>query len=251
MIRDTTAGAGAGRSNFPPTRQSAIIALRSGSDPERRRALDTLTGTYWKPVYKYIRLHWHRDSEAAQDLTQSFFLAVLERDFFHDYDPARARFRTFLRTCLDRFIMNEDRAAGRQKRGGAHELVSLDFGQAESEIHLTVGEDEPDRLFELEFVRSLLSGAVDTLRQEYHAGGKQRHFDLFDRYDLHRADSGEKLSYGDLAGEFGLTIETVTNHLAAARRDFRRIVLDRLRAMTASEEEFREEVRTVLGIDPA
>jgi len=43
----------------------------------------------------------------------------------------------------------------------------------------------------------------------------------------------------------------VTNHLAAARRDFRRIVLDRLRAMTASEEEFREEVRTVLGIDTA
>jgi len=42
----------------------------------------------------------------------------------------------------------------------------------------------------------------------------------------------------------------VTNYLAFARREFRRIALERLREMAASDEEFRREARALLGVEP-
>ena len=73
------------------------------------------------------------------------------------------------------------------------------------------------------------------------------HLQLFERYDLENSDP--KPSYADLAKEFGLPPTDVTNYLAFARREFRRCVLDQLREMTASEEEFRREARVLLGVD--
>lgn len=236
---------------FPPTHHSAILTLRVGNDADRRRALDTISEVYWKPVYRYIRLQWNRGREEAEDLTQGFFLTLIEKEFLATYDPARARFRTFLRTCLDRFVMNADRAAGRLKRGGGEEIVPLDSSLAETDLRAAHTGDSPDRLFEREFVTSLLSGAVSRLRDECDTHDRSLCFRLFERYDLSAAASGAQPTYADLASEFGLTVETVTNYLAAARRDFRRIVLDQLRAMTASESEYQEEVRIVLGVGGA
>ena len=77
-------------------------------------------------------------------------------------------------------------------------------------------------------------------------------FEVFARYDL--ADEGERPTYANIAQALDLTTATVTNHLAAMRRQFRRIILDRLREITASEEEFEAEAARLLGsrpLDPA
>ena len=57
------------------------MAARSAEPEERQRALEILIAAYWKPVYKYIRLRWDKDNEQAQDLTQEFFLRILEKEF--------------------------------------------------------------------------------------------------------------------------------------------------------------------------
>jgi len=88
--------------------------------------------------------------------------------------------------------------------------------------------------------------AVDAFRQRCEASGRTVHFQLFERYDL----SDDEVSYASLAKEFKLDIATVNNYLAAARRDFRRIVLEKLREITATDEEFRREARSLLGVDP-
>jgi DNA-directed RNA polymerase specialized sigma24 family protein len=90
-------------SNFPTTRRSTVARIASVDGEERRRAWETLVSAYWKPVYKYSRLKWKLDPDAAADLTQAFFARAIEKDFFRSYDPAKAAFRTFLRTCLDGF----------------------------------------------------------------------------------------------------------------------------------------------------
>jgi DNA-directed RNA polymerase specialized sigma24 family protein len=114
---------GAPGDKFPVTRRSAVIAAGSSDRAERQRALEILVAAYWKPVYKYIRIKWKKSDEDAQDLTQGFFAKAIEKDFFQGYDPAKARFRTFLRTCLDAFAANEDTAARRIKRGGNEEAM--------------------------------------------------------------------------------------------------------------------------------
>ncbi len=95
-------------------------------------------------------------------------------------------------------------------------------------------------------VRSAFALAVDRLRAACEASGRTRHFALFEAYDL---EEGERVTYRDLALRHGLTETTVTNHLAAVRRQFREIVLDTLREVTASEREFRAEARALLGVD--
>ena len=80
---------------------------------------------YWKPVFKYLRLKWHAPAEDAADLTQAFFLRAFEKSFFADFDPRRARFRTYLRTCLDGFVTNARKADTRQKRGGGLTIDDL------------------------------------------------------------------------------------------------------------------------------
>src|SRR5437762_12075725 len=118
---------------FPATRHSIVAAIRSDGAETRRAAFDALAGAYWKPVFKYIRLKWHLSPEDAADLTQAFFLRAFEKSFFADFDPARARFRTYLRTCLDGFVSNARQADARWKRGGGVRRSALDVEEAERE----------------------------------------------------------------------------------------------------------------------
>jgi RNA polymerase sigma factor (sigma-70 family) len=237
---------------FPQTRRSVVLAARDADPEVRRQAWEALVASYWKPVYKVLRVRWRLDREDAEDLTQGFFAAAFAKGTFERYDPSKARFRTYVRTCLDGFTANEHKAARRLKRGGGQERLPLDFAGAEAELlRHGAGEGlEPDEYFHREWVRSLFDLAVGDLRRWCNAAGKQVHFQLFEKYDLEGPDSPERPSYAALAAEHGLPVTQVTNYLAAIRRELRRLVLERLRELTGSEEEYRAEARSVLGIDP-
>jgi RNA polymerase sigma factor (sigma-70 family) len=242
---------GAGRA-FPATRLSLLVAAKSGDADERRRAFDVLVASYWKPVYKYLRLRWRAAPEDAEDLTQGFFARAFEKGFFDRFDPARARFRTFLRTCLDAHAGNERVAARRLKRGGGVQTLSLDFAAAEGELRLQPAGAAADmeEYFHREWVRSVFALAVDALRRRSAEKGRPAAFEVFRRYDLEDAAAGERPTYAELGRSLGLPATQVTNHLAAMRREFRGLVLDVLREQCATEAEFRAEARALLGVDP-
>jgi RNA polymerase sigma factor (sigma-70 family) len=233
--------------SFPPTRLSVVARVRDGNEDTRRVAHADLVEAYWKPVYKYLRLKWHMDPEGAADATQDFFVSVLERRLVARYDPGKARFRTYLRTCLDGFAANQLKAERRLKRGGDARHVPLDFTTAEGELVRIepAVPAEVDELFYREWVRALFDRAVADLRIDAEARGRGVMFEVFARYDL--ADAAARPSYEQIARALGITAHMVTNHLAAMRRDFRRIVLDRLREMTGSEAEWESEARRLLG----
>lgn len=235
--------------NFPETNVSAIAAVRSDEPQVRQRAFDVILDSYWKPVYKYIRIKWNADNEDAKDLTQGFFANAFEKNHLADYDHSKASFQTFLRTCIDGYVANQRKAEGRLKRGGGIDHLSLDFSDAENELvlHPPAPGLTPEEYFQREWIRNLFLLSIDALRQHYEASGNKIRFQLFERYDLE--DSTEKISYASLASEFEVTITTVNNHLAAARRDFRRILLERLKQITATDEEFRSQARELLGIE--
>jgi DNA-directed RNA polymerase specialized sigma24 family protein len=229
---------------FPVTNHSAIIDARSPDPLVRRCAFDTILTSYWKPAYKYIRLKWHADNEDAKDLTQGFFAGAFEKNYFATYDARKASFQTFLRTCLDGFVANERKAGRRLKRGG--DMDHLDFAAAEYELAAHASSAlSPEDYFHREWVRWMFTLAVDVFRQRCEESGRTVHFQVFERYDL----SDDEVSYASLAKDFGLDTTTVNNYLAAARRDFRRIVLEKLREITATEEEFRTEARSLLGVE--
>lgn len=241
---------GGAQQRFPVTNQSAIAAARSEDQVVRQRAFDTILTSYWKPAYKYVRLKWQANNEDAKDLTQGFFANAFEKNHFANYDARKASFQTFLRTCLDGFVANERKAGTRLKRGGDTNHFQLDFLSAEDEIamHATSTDLSPEDYFHREWVRWMFTMSVEALRERCEASGRMVHFQLFEAYDL-RDDEDSPVSYASLGKTFELEPATVNNYLAATRRDFRRIVLDKLREITATDEEFRTEARSLLGVD--
>jgi RNA polymerase sigma factor (sigma-70 family) len=254
MPHDTRIGGASG--TFPATRWSAVLAARSNDPAERSRALDAIVAAYWKPIYKYIRIRWNKPNEDAKDLTQDFFARLIDKETLADFDPAKARLRTFLRVCIDHFLANHAKAAGRLKRGGDSIHLSLDFPAAEAELQraqpalsAVASSDSSDDFLEKEFIRCLFSLSIAALRDFCAHRGKDLHFQLFEIYDLSDTESARP-SYADLAKKFGIAVTDVTNYLAFARREFRRMALEKLREMTASEDEYRREARALLGVHP-
>ena len=234
--------------NFPATRLSVVERTRSGDEETRRIALGAIVDAYWKPAYKYLRVKWSLDPDQAADLTQEFFTAALEKDVIEKYDPSRARFRTYLRICLDGFASNARKAERRLKRGGGVTVVPLDFETAEGEMrsHEPTVNADVDELFYREWIRALLERSVDDLRRGAEQAGRPEMFEVFQRYEL--IDDGDaRPTYTAIAGALNLTAATVTNHLAAMRKQFRKIVLDRLRELTSSEEEWESEAARLFG----
>jgi RNA polymerase sigma factor (sigma-70 family) len=243
----------AGGGNFPATRWSVVAAVRSGDSNERSRALDVLCAAYWKPVYKYIRLKYSKDPDEAQDLTQGLFIELLERDLLSRFEPEKSRLRTYIRLCADSFVLNEIKHAGRQKRGGDAVHFALDFPSAEGELSAQTIDPasipSPERFeefFEKEWIRSLFSAAVEDLRELCEARNKQTAFALFEAYDL---SEDERLPYAQLAAAHKIAATDVTNQLAWARREFRRLAQERLRTICVTEEEFSREARVLFGGD--
>ena len=225
-----------------------VAAIRSERAGGRGSELDVLVTAYWKPVFKYVRLKWHATPDDAAELTQGFFLRAFEKEFVASFDPAKAKFRTFLRTCLDGFVANARQADARLKRGGHVALVPIDFDEAERELrHQAINAiDDFDAYFHREWLRGLFATAAIRLREACAARGRADRFTLFQAYDL-AGDDSPRPTYADLARRLGLSTVDVTNELAAARREFRRFVLEALREQCATDEEFEAEMRTLTG----
>jgi RNA polymerase sigma factor (sigma-70 family) len=240
---------GGPRDRFPTTRFSVLVDPRAASESERKRSMDALISAYWKPVYKHIRVRWKASNEDAKDLTQAFFARAASKDFFATFDRRRARFRTFLRHCLDGFVMNGRKAERRLKRGAGAVHLSLDFEDAEAELdEADLAATDIDALFDREWYRSLLASAVTALRAHCEASDKREHFAIFERYDL--SDSDERPTYEALGKELGIPATTVTNRLNYARRELRRLAIEVLREVTADEAELESETRLLFGSSP-
>jgi RNA polymerase sigma factor (sigma-70 family) len=199
---------------FPATRHSLVEAAASGGPA----ALEEIAALYWKPAYKHVRIKWRRGNEEAKDLVQGFFTALVERNLLAEFDPAKGRLRTWLRTCLDHFVLKQDEAASRLKRGGGVDMT-FDFEAAERELASSA--PTPEDVFVREWEREVFGLALAELRQICEEAGKQVQHRIFEQYDL--ADE-PRPGYAELGREHGIPVTTVTNHLAWARRELRRIV---------------------------
>jgi DNA-directed RNA polymerase specialized sigma24 family protein len=233
---------------FPPTRLTVLERIRTDSPEQRRASYGPLAEAYWQPIEAYLRIRWRLGPEEAEDTTQAFFAAAFEKRWLERFDPERARFRTFLRTCVDRFTMNQRQAANRLKRGGGARFVGFELETPDGEILERPIEDPVahEEIFRREWIRDLFSRSVDEVRTECAEAGQTTRFALFERYDLGHAHPP---SYAELAQELGLTVPQVTAGLAAVRRAFRARALANLRAACVSAEEYRAEAREIFGVE--
>ena len=162
---------------FDSTRWSVVLAARRDS-AHRREALEQLCVAYWLPLYGYLRRRGHSPPD-AEDLTQGFFVYLLESDFLDRPDPAKGRFRGYLVGALRHFLGTHYERAGAQKRGGGACFIDWSELDAEQEFAaLDQPQRDPADVYEASWALTLLGRALARLAEEQVAAGKARQFDV-------------------------------------------------------------------------
>lgn len=224
--------------DFETTRAGAGTTLwsevhrASDVDPVRRRAaLESLGQTYWPALFALARRRG-LGSEDAQDAVQEFFARLIEKNGFRSADPARGRFRTWLRVAFGYFLSDEGDRRSALKRGGGRPALSL-----EADL-VAEHRETPDRQFDRDWARLVLRRGMDALQAELERTDRADHFDLL------RATLGsEDPSMEALARRFGLAVQDVKNRLFRARRRLRELMLQEVRGHLENPADAASELR--------
>ena len=223
---------------FPTTRWTLIFAARESPEAQRA-ALDTLLATYWKPVYFYLRRKG-LSVEAAEDATQGLFLHLIEKDVLARVDPARGRFRSYLLTSADNYLVNQYERGAAVKRGGRVKIVPLDTAVAERE--LPAAPEDPALAFDREWAAGILDRALMRLRREYDEGKRKGPADVF--LSFFRLDAAP--SYAEAAAACGLTTVQFKAALHRARERFREILREEVAPTVDDDGDADDEMRALL-----
>lgn len=161
-------------SRFPTTSWSIVLA--AGVTSTGRPALEALCAAYWRPVYAFVR-RMGNDPETAKDLTQSFFMRLVERRDWEVARRERGRFRSFLLTCVKHFLSNEwDRAQTKKRGGGSPVLPFVLEGATGSYCVDPADTATPDRLFERTWAETTVRRVLERLRDEQERAGRGAQF---------------------------------------------------------------------------
>ena len=163
--------------HFPTTRWSLVLQAGDPDAPLAKESLAELCSAYWYPLYAFIRRRGH-GPEQARDLTQDFFARALEKGLIAEADPARGRFRSFLRTVCTHFLANRRDWDQARKRGGDRTVVTIDTVDAEGRYALELADGlTPERIFDRSWALTLLGRVLDKLGREYDEAGKAATFE--------------------------------------------------------------------------
>ncbi len=238
-------GAGEPR-QFATTRWSLILsAAHSDSEEQKARdALEELCRIYWRPAFVFVCRRGY-STEDAQDLTQDFFLKILEPNWLQRADVNRGRFRTLLLTSLQNFLVNAAEKARTRKRGGGMEFISWDDWMAEAPSQLSISAQAldslpPEPLFDLRWATTVVEQALRRLREE--CEGKDR-LRLFYALSRHLIEERDEVSYAKLSAALGVTESAVKSLMHAMRQRYRCLLRDEVAHTVENPADIQDEIR--------
>lgn len=240
----------AGSSAFPVTRWTLVAAAGNAVESQCQAALSELCESYWYPVYAFLRRSG-RTVETSQDLTQEFFLRLMQGEFFARANPAKGAFRSFLMTALRRFLADESDHRLALKRGGGAPHLPFDPVEGESRYAREPRTPEtPERVFERRWALTLLDRVVRQIEAGFVRGGR---LDLFQHLKPFLAGNGE-VPYADLARTLDISESALKSGIHRLRKRYRDTLRAEVAATVADPAEVDAELRYLiqaLSADPA
>ena len=190
-------------------------------------ALGELYRIYWYPLYAFVRHRGHA-AEEAQDLTQGFFLHLLEHKTLGRADPLKGKFRSFLLGSLQNYLSTEADRAHCLKRGGKVEFVPLNVQDAEDRYRLEpVDRLTPEKVFAARWAMALLGEAMNRLRQEYGTSHKVATFEVLKAF-LDIANSKDPPSYEQAAAALQVSVGAVKTMIHRMRNQYTALVREEI-----------------------
>jgi RNA polymerase sigma-70 factor (ECF subfamily) len=232
------------RDRFSTTRWSLVLAASSGSSTTAREALSMLCTAYWYPLYVFLRRRGHAPQD-AEDLTQGFFAVFLERGAIHSADPGRGRFRSFLLTSLQHYVINEHHRGTALKRGGASVYYGLELETAEGRYAIEPRDEEtPERAFDRRWALTLLDRVFTRCKKEYELAGKAR---LFASLSPLLTEGTTERPYADLARDLETTEGAIKVAAHRLKDRYRRLLRDEVAETVSSPDEVDAEIKHLLA----
>jgi len=228
------------RRGFATTRWTMVLAARDPKAPDGEEALQLLCREYWYPVYAYVR-RVGRSSADAEDLTQSFFARLLEKEFLKAAAPEKGRFRTFLLVALKRFLAKEWHRDHAQKRGGYSMHLSIDSLRAEERYGAEAAMSIPaEELFDRRWALTLIEVTLRRLREEYEAKDSG---ELFSHLKVFLMGAKGDVPVAEAAEAAGISGEHARVMIHRIRKRFREIFRDEISQTVREPSEVEEEIR--------
>ena len=234
---------GQGR-RFETTSWSLVLAARQQDSETARAALSRLCEAYWYPLYAFVRRQGHA-AEESRDLTQAYFLRLLEKDYLRDVDPRLGKFRSFLLASLKHFLANERERARALKRRGDCDCIALDTDDAERRYRIEPTEElTPDKVFQRRWTLTLLDRVLETLEQECRDHGKQRQFERLTPFLI---DAGPQTTYRRIGEELEMSEAAVKVAVHRLRRRFGELLRVEVAETVARPEDVDAEIKDLLA----
>ncbi len=229
-------------SQFETTHWSLVLAAGNRGYDESNRALDKLCRAYWPPLYAYVRRRV-RDVDEAQDLTQSFFERLLEKQYLADADPDRGRFRSFLITAFKRFLSKERDKAAAEKRGGGQSTFSVDFASQDRNWGALQDTLTAERIYERQWAVTLLNRVMTRLQREMERDGKAQQFHLLKDF----IGGAETAKYSEIALAVELSESAARMAASRMRSRYRDLLRQEIAQTVASEDDIDSEVHLLFA----
>jgi len=228
----------AGRSEFPTTSWTLVVAAGDSERQDCRDALTRLCECYWYPVYAYVRRRGYMKDE-AQDLTQEFFIRILEGRYLDRADPNRGRFRSFLLNSCKYFVADQADRARAQKRGGGA-ILPFEVASGEERYRFEPLDNEtPERIFERRWALTLLDRAISSLREEFTQQGSPGDFERLKMFILGQAE----VPYAKLALQMGASEGGLKVAIHRLRKRYRLLFQREIAETVADPAEIDSEIR--------
>jgi len=233
---------------FRTTEWSLVVAAGRSQQPASRQALERLCSIYWYPVYGFIRGHGH-DAAAAQDLTQEFFLRLMEKRSLGAADRERGRFRSFLLASVKNFLANERDRVRAVKRGGGCTFLPLDPQSGEIRYSREPADNRtPEKAFEKRWALALLDRTLDHLREE---AQRRENPERFARLSRFLTEDCPEASYRQVAGALGMTESAVKAAIHRMRKRFGQLLRGEVGRTVDDPRRIDEEIRCLFAaIEP-
>jgi DNA-directed RNA polymerase specialized sigma24 family protein len=203
------------RERFPSTHWSLVGRAGDADSPVKREALATLLLRYMPAMKVYLMRKRRLADDAADDLLQGFVgEKVLDGPFVAAADRRRGRFRSFLLTSLDHFLIDQVR------RNRADGSTGSDHG-ADTEDPAAPGAPDP---FDVAWARQVINEALCRTEEECRAAGRADVWGMFEQRVVGPTLQDRPAPpYEQLVATFGFTSPTqASNCLVTAKRMFAR-----------------------------
>jgi RNA polymerase sigma-70 factor (ECF subfamily) len=221
-----------------------VVLEARGPTPAGQAALERLCRTYWRPIYGFVRRQGV-DPEEAKDLTQGFFVLLLERKDFQSVRQEKGRLRSFLLASVKHFMANERRDAATIKRGGGRTLIPLDWIESDDSAEVDRTDMlSADLLYDRRWAFTVLDRVFTRLREE---AQQSPNAPLLERLNTLLSDEPDRPSQADIAREFGMTENAVKQAFHRLRQRYRQLLRGEIAHTVATPAEIEEELRHLIA----